>query len=81
MQTITLKVADELQRDIERASKRQRISRSELVRRAVRQYVAQPQETEGFVSALQLAGDLAGSIRKAPPDLATHPRHLEGYGE
>lgn len=81
MQTITLKVSEALQRDLDRASRQQRISRSELVRRAVRQYVSQTQESDGFVSALHLAGDLAGSIRKAPVDLSTHPRHMEGYGE
>ncbi len=34
-----------------------------------------------FVSALDLAGDLIGSIRGLPKDLATNPKYMEGYGE
>lgn len=33
------------------------------------------------MSACDLAGDSVGKFGKGPHDLATHPRHLEGFGE
>ncbi len=35
----------------------------------------------GGVSALELAGDLIGSVEGGPGDLATNPEHLNGYGK
>ena len=32
-------------------------------------------------SALDLAGDLVGSVEGGPGDLATNPDHLKSYGE
>ncbi|WP_420467595.1 CopG family transcriptional regulator [Panacagrimonas sp.] len=81
MGTLSLKVADALDRDITRMSRRQGITKSELMRRAVQLYLAQRDGNEPFVSALELAGDLSGSIEGAPPDLSTNPKYMEGYGE
>ena len=58
------------------------MSKSELVRRALVAYIARPEgEAGGFVSALDLAGDLVGCFDGGPPDLASNPRHMDGFGK
>lgn len=80
MGTVTLKVADKLDREIARASRRQGISKSEFLRRAAQLYLEQ-QSGKSFVSAYDMAPHLAGSIKNAPPDLSTNPKYLEDYGK
>ena len=51
---------------------------SEIVRRGLHLVVRE----EGLRrSALELAGRSVGRLRKAPRDLSTNPKHLEGFGE
>ena len=60
---------------------RTQLSKSELVRRALVAYVTRPaDDMEPFVSALDRAGDLVGCFDGSPPDLASNPRHLDGFG-
>lgn len=37
--------------------------------------------TENSLSALELAGDLVGCLDDGPGDLATNPKHFEGFGQ
>jgi hypothetical protein len=53
-------------------------SESELVRRGLR-LVAK--ETRRRLSALDVAGDIVGSVKGGPKDLSTNPKHMEGFGE
>jgi hypothetical protein len=32
-------------------------------------------------SALEFAGNLIGSVEGGPGDLATNPKHMDGYGQ
>ena len=44
-------------------------------------YVARPHEHgDGFVSALERAGDLVGCFEGGPSDLASNPRHMDEFG-
>ena len=52
------------------------MTRSELIRRAIRDL---PEEPAGE-SFLALAGDLCGLVKDAPADLATNPRYLDDLG-
>jgi hypothetical protein len=81
MKPLTIKVTDELDQDISRAARRQRITKSELLRRAAVQYLVAEKSSAPFRSASELAGSLIGSIRGAPPDLASNPEHMEDYGK
>lgn len=81
MGTLSLKVEDKLDREITRVSRRQGISKSELMRRAVHQYLGQQKGEKPFVSALELAGDLVGSIKGLPSDLSTNPKYMDDYGK
>ena len=78
MKTLTVKIDPALARQLDDASARERVSRSELVRRAIAAYLDHGQAP--FASALDQAGDLAGCFSGAPKDLASNPRHLKDFG-
>lgn len=80
MNVFTIKISAALERDIARAARRQRISKSELARRAMQQYVSRSEALSESRSAADLAGGLLGSIRGLPRDLSTNPGHLDDYG-
>jgi hypothetical protein len=52
-------------------------SESQLVRRGLRLVRA---AVSGRRSALDLAGDSVGKLKKAPRDLSTNKKHLEEFG-
>lgn len=81
MATLTVKIPAALERSIAMAARRERVTKSEWVRRAVAKYVAQNGEDHKFQSALDLAGDLIGSVRGGPADLATNAKYLDDYGK
>ena len=81
MTTLTVKIPDALERGITLAARRERVTKSELVRRAMAKYIAQTGEDQKYQSALDLAGDLIGSVRDSPADLATNPRYMDEYGK
>lgn len=78
---LTLKLPDTLRKQIAAASRRRNISSSELVRRAVSRYVSETSGGSEQISALDLAGDLVGSLKGGPKDLSTNPAHLDDYGK
>ncbi len=79
--TLTVKIPEALERSITIAARRERVTKSELVRRAMAKYVAQTGEEHKFQSALDLAGGLIGSVRGGPADLATSAKYMDGYGK
>jgi Ribbon-helix-helix protein, copG family len=78
--TLTVKVPEALERSIAIAARRERVTKSELIRRAMAKYVAQIGEDHKFQSALDLAGGLIGSVRGGPVDLATNAKYMDDYG-
>ena len=81
MTTLTVKIPEALDRSIAMAARRERVTKSELVRRAMAKYVAQTGEDHKFQSALDLAGGLIGSVRGGPVDLATNAKYMDDYGK
>jgi hypothetical protein len=81
MTTLTVKIPEALERGIAMAARRERVTKSELVRRAMAKYVAQIGEGHKFQSALDLAGGLIGSVRGGPVDLATNAKYMDDYGK
>jgi Ribbon-helix-helix protein, copG family len=81
MTTLTVKIPEALERSIATAARRERVTKSELVRRAMAKYVAQTDEDDKFQSALDLAGGLIGSVRDGPADLATNAKYMNDYGK
>ncbi len=81
MGTLTIKLPPGLENELEHASEREHLTKSEFVRRAIAAYIA-PRSAQGdFVSALDQAGDLVGCFAGGPADLSSNPRHMDDFGK
>ena len=80
MNTISLKLPDNLLELLERESRARRITKSSLVRESLEKTLA-PCPTDAKATCFDLASDLAGSVKGLPRDLATNPKHMAGFGE
>ena len=80
MTTITCKVSEKLASQIHTLARAERRSKSALMREALEQRVREKPH-RGKVRALDLVGHLRGSVKGAPTDLATNPKHMKGFGE
>ena len=80
MQTISLKLPEDLLAQLESEAKVRRITKSSLVRESLEKALRKPSES-GTVSCHDLARDLAGSLKGLPKDLATNPKYMQGFGE
>jgi predicted DNA-binding protein len=78
VQTISLKLPEELFAQLEREAKARGVTKSLLVRQSLEKALGQP--TSG-ASCYDLARDLAGSVKGLPEDLAHNPKYLDGFGE
>ena len=82
MSVLTLKIPEELERELGRAAVTRGISKSQLAREAIASYIRRPRSQGGrFVSALDLAGDLVGSVKRSPSDLATNSKFMDDFGK
>lgn len=81
MNTMTIKISPQLEQEVAAASKREHLSKSEWVRRALAAYVGQRNAATQPASALERAGELVGCFTGSPPDLSSNPRHLDGFGQ
>lgn len=78
VRTITLKLPDHLADRLDQSAAAAKTTRSAVVRAALEKSLGD--EKTGTGSCFDLAGDLMGSIKGLPADLATNPAHLEGFG-
>jgi hypothetical protein len=75
MSIVSLKMPDELASQLTAAARRRGVSRSALLRDALRAYL----QAAPAGSAAELVDDLIGAF-EGPRDLSHHPKHLEGFG-
>jgi predicted transcriptional regulator len=80
MKTISLKLPDDLLADLEQEAKARRLTKSVLVRQSLESSLRR-RPRRVAASCYDLARDLAGSVRRLPPDLAYNPHYMEGFGE
>jgi predicted transcriptional regulator len=78
MQTISLKLPDDLLADLEREAKARHVTKSVLVRQSLETALRRRRRA---ASCFDLAQDLAGSLKKLPRDLAHNPKYMDGFGE
>lgn len=79
MKTFTLKLPEMLEIRLNTVAREQGMSRSEVVRQALAEYLSRVNEVH--TGTLQeLVQDLAGSI-EGPPDLSTNKSYLDDYGQ
>lgn len=79
MKTLSLKLPEILESQLDIFARKNGMSKSEMVRHALFEYFSR-EDVIRSGSFLDLARDLAGSI-KGPSDLATNKDYLEGYGK
>lgn len=80
MNTLSLKISAPLEDTLALLSQQERVSKSELVRRALLAYAAQRSSAAPVQSALSRAGDLVGCFSGSPSDLSSNPAHLADFG-
>ena len=81
MSTLTVKISDQLEQEMEEVLAEEHLSKSELVRRALTSYIFQRTSPPPFVSALEQAGDLVGCFEGGPEDLSSNPEHMSDFGQ
>ncbi|MCP9912702.1 ribbon-helix-helix protein, CopG family [Cyanobium sp. BA20m-14] len=83
MAVISLKLTEALDAQLTDQAQRRRLSKSELVRRALTAFL-QPsrQDVEGSAtqSAGDLVADLVGCCEDGPADLSSNPAYLSEFG-
>jgi len=80
MQTISLKLPDDLLAELEREAKARRVTKSVLVRESL-ETALRRRPGRRSASCFDLARDLAGSVKGLPRDLGDNPIYMEGFGE
>ena len=80
MQTISLRLPDELFAQLQREAKARRVTKSQLVRESLEQTFRKRGKGR-FVSCYDLSSDLVGSIKGLPKDLSHNPKYMEDYGK
>ena len=80
MQTISLKLPDDLLAQLESEAKARRVTKSWLVRDSLEKAL-RSQSGAGAVSCYELARDLAGIEKGLPEDLAENSEYMEGFGQ
>jgi predicted DNA-binding protein len=78
MRTVSIKLPLRLEARLAAAVARRRTTRSRLVREILERHLAATEVAPE--SALARAGDLVGSLKRKPRDLASNAKHLRGYG-
>ena len=83
MAVISLKLTEDLDAQLTAQAQRRRLSKSELVRRALTAFL-QSSERGGDglppQSAADLLADLVGCCEDGPADLSSNPAHLSDFG-
>jgi hypothetical protein len=80
MQTISLKLPDDLLAHLDGEAKARGVTKSRLVRESLDAALRKPSPA-GAVSCYDLARDLAGAVKGLPKDLAVNPKYMEGFGK
>lgn len=80
MTTVTFKFPEELNARLEAAARRQRVSKSKLVRRAVEESLSRNGADAPGPSLHERAKHVCGTLRGGPTDVSTNPKYLEDFG-
>jgi len=75
MKALTVKLPERLAASLEREAERAQVSKSEMVRDILDRHLS-----AAAVSAVDLAGDLAGCVDSGVGDLSSNRAHLDGFG-
>jgi predicted DNA-binding protein len=76
---ISIRIAPDLRQRIEEAASATGKPESDVVREALKQYFADRGNRDSCYEAARRAG-VVGVVKKAPSDLSTNQKYLEGFG-
>jgi hypothetical protein len=80
MQTISLKLPDDLLTQLESIAKARRITKSQVIRQSLEKSF-QEELPGGTPSCYDLSRDLVGSLKNLPEDLAVNPKYMDDFGQ
>jgi hypothetical protein len=81
MQTLVLRIPDDLARELEAESKKTHLSKSEVARRRL---IAAGSQNLGTTSGFDLIADLVGTVEGGPADMSSRKKEYlktMGYGK
>jgi predicted transcriptional regulator len=78
MTTVTCKIPERLDAELEAAARRRRVPKSAIIREALEQRLKGSRKVAAL-TAYDLAKSVCGTLR-GPADLATNPKYMEGFG-
>jgi metal-responsive CopG/Arc/MetJ family transcriptional regulator len=78
VKTITCKLPEKLDAEVEAAAREEGASKSEFVRKALEEKVGKRRRRKA-PRAFDLVGHLSGSV-KGPRDLLTNPKYMKDFG-
>ena len=79
MARLTVRLEDDLAERVESTAAHERRSVSDIVREALRSYLANVEEPESLLQRARKFG-LVGVVKGAPRDLSRNKAHFEGFG-
>jgi hypothetical protein len=79
MITITCKIPESLDAELEAVAERRGVSKSVVVRESIEASLPDQKQLAGL-SAFDVMKEACGIIKRGPRDLATHPKHMKGFG-
>ena len=79
MATITCKISENLNAELDAVAQKRGVSKSVVVREAIEANLGEQKKRAGL-SAYDAMKNACGILKGGPRDLATHPRHMEGFG-
>ena len=79
MQTVSLRLPEDLLARLNTEARARRISKSQLVRESLEKALTKRPQGSA-VSCYDLTRDLVGSLTGLPKDLAHNPKYLEDFG-
>ena len=80
VQTVSLRLPDDLLAQLESEAKARRVTKSLLIRQSLQKSL-RTESRAGGSSCYDLARDLAGTVKGLPEDLAEDPKYMEGFGQ
>ena len=80
MTTITCKIPEKLNAELEAIARRRRTSKSVILREAL-ESKTKASTRSSKPTAHDLVKHLCGTLRGLPKDLSTNPKYMEGFGE
>ena len=79
MTTITCKIPEVLDAELEVLAAKRGVSKSVLVREAIHQNLEE-QKRHAQLTAYDVMKDACGILKGGARDLATNPKHMKGFG-